>query len=459
MAAKRSLVDEPLNSLREKYIFMTPQNFLPRRHFVKSALTATWSAAALPLEGLATLSSGPASGSAMASEPARWVATWTTSPTGVPDSETFLQWNEAHPSMAWKGSSIVRGTFRYRLRIAVGGEEIRLTVSNTYKQAPLNIAGLSVGLAGEDLDAVAGTLKEVRFNGTPSIKIPAGARAVSDPVNLLLADGADLMVSINIPDGIAIVEYPSHPNIPLAEIVNGAGQIMEPHLRDARRSDVRALLSEVDVFTTTCRKVVVALGDSITDGMVSDGERGWPGTLARRLAPKNISVVNAGIGGNRLLTPVGPVQRAALARVDDDVLMIPGISYIVLLEGINDIGNSGGDWEPFGILPTVDVADLISAYQQIITKAHMRNVKVIGATMLPFEGAFYYSAEKESIREAVNKWIRNSGQFDGVIDFDMAVRDPASTGRIRADLAGDPLHPNGKGYRVMGEMIDLNLFK
>jgi lysophospholipase L1-like esterase len=397
--------------------------------------------------------------SALAHGQLLWVATWTTSPTGVPDSESFVQWNEAHPKIAWKGATIVRGTLRYRFRIAAGGEKIRLTVSNTYKQASLYIGGMTVGLAGNDLDVAMGTLREVRFSGNLGTKIPAGVREISDPVDLPVTRCADLIVSISIPDGAAIMDYPLRPDIPLAEIADGSDQIMETHLHEARRLDTRPLLSEVDVLTAKCRNVIVALGDSITDGMVSDGERGWPGALARRLAPEDISVVNAGIGGNRLLSPMGPVHRAALARLNDDVLTIPGITHIVLLEGINDIGNSGSDWEPFGSLPNVTAADLVSAYRQIISKAHMRNIRVIGATILPFKGAFYYSEEKEAIRASVNEWIRTSGQFDGVIDFDLAIRDPALPSRIRADLAADPLHPNSKGYRLMGDLIDVNLFK
>jgi lysophospholipase L1-like esterase len=221
--------------------------------------------------------------------------------------------------------------------------------------------------------------------------------------------------------------------------------------------DSRTILSEVDVLTTDCKEVVVAAGDSITDGNVYDGVRGWPGVLAPRLAPKGISVVDAGIGGNRLLSPQGPVQRALLARLEDDVLTVPGITHIILLEGINDIGGSGTS-EPYVTMPTVTAEELIAAERQVIAKAHMRHIKVIGATILPFSGAFYYAPEKDVVRLAVNKWIRTSGEFDGVIDFDAALRDPAEPDRIRPNLTVDHLHPNGDGYRMMGELIDPRLF-
>jgi lysophospholipase L1-like esterase len=233
---------------------------------------------------------------------------------------------------------------------------------------------------------------------------------------------------------------------------------MEAHLRAGQLMDSRTPLSEVDVLTRDCRGVVVALGDSITDGNVYGGVRGWPGVLAGRLAPKGFSVVNAGIGGNRVLSPQGPVQRAMLARLDADVLSIPGITHIILLEGINDIGGIG-TLEPYGPMPTVSADELIAAYRQVITRAHMRHIKVIGATILPFAGAFYYSPAKDAIRRAVNRWIRTSGAFDGVIDFAAVLRDPAQPDRIRPNLTVDHLHPNGEGYRLMGEAIDLRLFQ
>jgi len=414
----------------------------------KLSAIVRWCAIALLLVSISTMVKGQE----------RWVATWLTSPTGLPDTGILLQWNEAHPKLAWKSPSLIRGTFRYRLRVAKGGEKLRLTVSNSYRQAALVVGAMSVGLAASHLDVKAGTLKEVRFNGGSGIQIPAGTSATSDPVNLPVADDSDLIVSISFPDGVFVVEFPPRPDGPLVQIAEGTDQTGELTLHHQRSADVRSLLSEVDVLTSHCRHVVVALGDSITEGMVSNGERGWPGALARRLASNDISVVNAGIGGNRLLSPVGPIQQAAWARINDDVLTIPGISHIILLEGINDIGNGDADWEPFGHIPSVSAADLISAYRQIILKAHLHSIKVIGGTILPFEGAFYYSAEKESVRQAVNEWIRTSGEFDGVIDFESVVRDPTTPGRIRPDLASDPLHPNGKGYQLMGEAISVNLF-
>lgn len=389
---------------------------------------------------------------------ARWIATWMTSPVGSTDSEDVIRWNEANPRQAWRPASLLSGTLRYRLRIAKGGDELRLTVANTYPRAMLRFAAMSVGVAGKGLDADPATLREVAFGGAPGMAIPAGARAISDPVDLRVRDGEDLIVSLYIPDGIWVVAYPPTAEAPLAAIAAGADQTMSGPLRAGELIDSRTILSEVDVLTRDCKGVVVALGDSITDGNVYAGVRGWPGVLAQRLAPRGLSVVNAGIGGNRVLSPQGPVQRAMLARLDEDVLATPGITAIILLEGINDIGGAG-TFEPYGEVPPVSAAELIAAYRQVITEAHLRHLKVIGATLLPFAGAFYYSPAKDAIRRAVNRWIRTSGAFDGVIDFAAMLRDPAAPERIRADLTVDHLHPNGAGYRLMGEGIDLRLFE
>ena len=388
----------------------------------------------------------------------RWVATWTTSPSAATDSEDLIRWNEANPQKAWAQASILSGTLRYRLQIAKGGRELRLTIANTYERAMIHLAGVSVGMAGKGFDAVPTTLTEVKFGGEAGMTIPAGARAISDPVDLPVSDGENLIVSLYVPDGIAVMAYPPQPTFSSVDIAAGANQIMSAHVRGGHLLNSRTPVTEVDVLATDCKGVVVAVGDSITDGNLYDGLRGWPGVLARRLAPQGISVVDAVIGGNRVLSPQGPVERSLLARFDDDVLTIPGMTHIILLEGINDIGGMGTS-EPYGPLPTVSAAELIAGYRQVIAKAHMRNVKVIGATILPFAGSFYYSPAKDVIRRAVNQWIRTSGEFDGVIDFAAALRDPSEPDRIRPNLTVDHLHPNGEGYRLMGEMIDLRLFQ
>nr|WP_246426146.1 SGNH/GDSL hydrolase family protein [Sphingomonas kyeonggiensis] len=210
-------------------------------------------------------------------------------------------------------------------------------------------------------------------------------------------------------------------------------------------------------------RVIVALGDSITDGnRPALGQlHGWPERLQQRIAasPKRpaLAVINAGIGGNRVLSTSW--GKAALARFDRDVARIRGVSHVILFEGINDIGN-GGSSTMFGTNPPLDVNDLIAGYRQIIARAHAANIKAVMGTLTPFQGATSYSEAREVQRQAVNRWIRTSGEPDAVIDFDKAVRDPAVPLKLRPDYdSGDHIHPSEAGYRAMGDSIDLALFR
>jgi lysophospholipase L1-like esterase len=222
----------------------------------------------------------------------------------------------------------------------------------------------------------------------------------------------------------------------------------------------RPIVSEVDVLADHRGRVVVTLGDSITDGVTDPqtGERGWPSILSARLSAHGISVVNAGIGGNRLLQTVPVYGRNALARLNQDVFSVPNVTDLIVLEGINDIGMSGcRSW--FHALRLVKTGELTAALLQISTRAHQRGVRVIAATLGPFEGASYYAPEKESVRQAYNAWIRSSKALDGFIDFDKVLRDPQQPLRLQAQYdSGDHLHPSAAGYRAMGESITLSLF-
>jgi lysophospholipase L1-like esterase len=234
------------------------------------------------------------------------------------------------------------------------------------------------------------------------------------------------------------------------------------------------LLSAVLVPARPEEKLIVAFGDSITDGdgSTEDAEQSWPSQLSRRLLSAGlgspVAVVNQGIAGNRLLSegPFASLGPDALARFDRDVLSLPGVTHIVLLEGINDLGFPGARLGGQPLADPRDVRraeDLIEAYRQLIARAHARGIRIIGCTLAPFEGVSvpgYYSQEKEAERQRVNRWVRSSGAFDGVIDFDRVLRDPQHPGRIAARFAsGDHLHPNDSGYRAMALAVDLGLFR
>jgi len=394
------------------------------------------------------------SNSVLAKDSGVWIGTWASNPTGLPNVAKLGTFTLPVPT-------ILKGTVRYRLRISQGGDQIRLRFSNEYGDKPLTINAATVGLAGAGLDAAPGSLKVVTFGDKATTTIPAGAPVLSDSIPLHVAALADLIVSVYVdaspvnlcPDGMPASDQVA---------VENSNATREEHLTNARCTFLtRPVVSAANVLAAGRHSVVATLGDSITDGMVNPktGDRGWPGVLSRRLQSANISVVNAGIAGNRLLQPMPMFGIPALSRFDRDVLSVPGLTHIVLLEGINDIGTSGPGGM-FGDTPLVDPQDLIGAYQQIIARAHERGIKVIGATILPFEGAMYYSAEKEVIRSAVNQWIRTSRKFDGVIDFDAAVRDPAKPGQLKPEYdSRDHLHPNAEGYLQMGGVIDLKLFR
>ncbi|HVZ64574.1 MAG TPA: SGNH/GDSL hydrolase family protein [Lacunisphaera sp.] len=382
----------------------------------------------------------------------RWIGTYEMSPVGLPTASKL-------EPLALPHLATVKGTIRYWIRISQGGRKLRFKISNEFSAQPLLIADASVGLAGENLDAQEGSLRSVAFGGKQAVTVPVGGSVISDPVDLTVPDGADLVVSLFVPDGIMVPPKPT-----TARTNPGMGEAKDAtrveRWPDGNHYGVKTLVSAVDVLADDAQGVVVALGDSITDAWVNSetGDRGWPGFLSRRLEPTGVSVVNAGINSNRVTVSGSYFAPSAVARLDRDVFSVPGITHLVLLEGINDIGMNGTEgW--FGDVPIVKPEALIAGYRRIIARAHQKGIKVIGATILPFAGALYYNAEKDGVRRAVNDWIRTSGEFDGVTDLDAALRDPAHPERLKAEFdSGDHLHPNIAGHRRMAEEFDLKLF-
>ena len=353
-------------------------------------------------------------------------------------------------------------TLREIVHVSVGGARLRLVLSNEFGMTPLMLGGAQVALSTGRGSIQATRSMVVTFSGRLDVAIPPGALVVSDPVALNLPPLSDLAVSLYVPgQRLGTVTVHGFANATAYEA--GGNQIAASQLTGAREMQSWLFLKGVDVESAANKRstgAIVALGDSITDGARStpDANLRWPDVLARRLqdnpATAGLGVLNEGIGGNRILHDgAGP---DALARFDRDVLAQAGVRYVIVLEGINDIGHAT---DPRAPIDVVSAQDLIAGLSQLATRAHLRDLKILGATLTPFVGAGYQSAAGEQIRRTLNQWIRTTRELDGVIDFDRVTSDPAHPGMFlpQAD-SGDHLHPGDAGHRAMGESIDLNLF-
>jgi lysophospholipase L1-like esterase len=355
----------------------------------------------------------------------------------------------------------VNQTVRQKLRISVGGEQVRVRFSNELGTAPLVIGAATIARAGNDAAIDTTSLRKLTFGGAASVTIPAGAPVLSDPVDLALADLAEIAISIYLPDETA----PATMHMGRSAYVSSAGDLTQvADLQGAELTTNHVFLTGVYVSTNESIAVVAALGDSITDGAASTPHsyNSWPDHFAARLAAANIAVVNHGISGNQVLRDGAGVS--ALARFDRDVLSTPGLTHVIVLEGINDIGTGGFNFPgSTGAAPAErTAADLIAGYRQLIARAHANGLKIYGATLTPFEGTFagYYTPAKDEVRLATNEWIRGSGEFDAVIDFEAAIRDEANPRVMRAEYdSGDKLHPGDAGYKRMADAIDAALFR
>ena len=379
----------------------------------------------------------------------RWTGTWGTAPAGPPAPANLQTFTDQ--------------TLRLIVHTSIGGNRVRIRVSNEFGTTPLVIGAARIGVRATGSDVAPGTDRALTFSGNASITIPPGAPVLSDPVELNVPALGDLAVSLYLP---GTVEARTIHNTGLqTNYVSLPGDFTAAATLPVQRlTTAWPFLTEVDV--DSAGPSIVTLGDSITDGTRStvDTNNRWPDWLARRLQTvrdpvsginARLGVVNRGISGNRLLSdsPNPLAGRSILERFDRDVLATAGVRYMTLLIGINDIGNSPNT-------NPIPAADLIAGYRQVIARAHAKGIAVFGATLTPFEGAGYYSPEKEVVRQAVNNWIRNSDEFDAVIDFDLATRDPSHPTRfLPAYDSGDHLHPNDLGYQAMGNAVPLTLFR
>ena len=354
-------------------------------------------------------------------------------------------------------------TLRQTIHIAKGGKTIRIRLSNIMGTQPLRLDNIHVARAGATGTSAIDPASDrtVTFSGLNNIVIPAGSDYLSDPIALPLADQSTLAISFHMPEA-PLPSQTGHPGSRTTSWLAKGNRSTDADLADAKHFDRWFNIASVDVTGGTSRAAVVAFGDSITDGygIKPNSDTRWPDFLAARLKTAPLAVLNAGIGGNRLLNDgLGP---NALARFERDVLSHDGVKYVIVLEGVNDLGVLTREAPATPEAHAAMVEQIKAAYLQMIGKAHNRGLKIYGGTITPFLDMDYYhpDAANEADRQAVNTWIRTSGAFDAVIDFDMALRDPARPDRLLpAYDSGDHLHPSSAGYKAMAEAVDLKLFK
>lgn len=382
-----------------------------------------------------------------------WVGSWASSQ------------QRPEPSNALAEADLRDATLRQVVHLSIGGPQLRVHLSNRFGTAPLHFTSVHIA---QPVDLLSGEIsvatdKALTFSGREDVTVTAGADYISDPVAFPVAALSDLAVTLHVDNPPAA--QTGHPGSRATSWLAHGDLVSAAELPAAKKVEHWYFISAVDVAAPAQAAAIAALGDSITDGhgATLDGNNRWPDVLARRLqsgpAPRALSVLNLGTGGNRLLLDgLGP---NALARLDSDVLAQAGIRYLIILEGVNDIGMLARTAEVPPAAHDALVRGIIGAYEQIVTRAHTHGIHVIGATILPFVGSEYYhpGPASEADRQTVNQWIRTPGRFDALIDFDKLTRDPERPDRLLPAFdSGDHLHPSPAGYAAMAEAIPLSLF-
>lgn len=375
-----------------------------------------------------------------------WVGTWATAPLAEPAEKEKLP--------------LAGATLRQVVHLSLGGDTVRLRLSNAFGESPLVLRGAHLALARADGATQPDSDHALTFSGQPGVAIPPGASYLSDPLDFKLPPQADVAISLlcdRLPSTLTM-----HGGSRTTSYLQAGDALAATALPAATKFTRWYFINGLDVVAPSpAAEALVVLGDSITDGYgtTTDGNDRWTDALTRRLQQRKdlppVGVLNLGIGGNRVLRDgLGP---NALARFDRDVLGQADARWLLVFEGINDIGTRldarkrGADY--------ASAADLIAAFNQVIDRAHAAGLRVIGATITPYRGAgFYFTEDGEADRQAINRWIRTSGRFDAVADFDAALRDPADPSRLTPEFDHDHLHPSLAGYRKLAEAVDLQLF-
>ncbi len=380
--------------------------------------------------------------------PLQWVGSWATAQQ-IPEERNAL------PPDALRDA-----TLRQTVHLSIGGKTLRVVLSNAFGTAPLHLTAAHIARPAPTPGSIDSTFdRALTFSGHAEVTIPAGAGLLSDPLAFDAPPGSDLAITLHY--DVPPVQQTSHPGSRATSFLTHGDFTAAADLPNPQKIAHWFQIEEVDVLAPSPAAAIVALGDSLTDGhgATTDGNDRWTDALARRLAASHIAVLNKGIGGGRLLEDgLGP---SALARFDRDVLAPAGVKWLIVLEGINDLGvltqaKPATDAEHAALIARIE-----AAYEQIVARAHAHGIKVVGGTLMPWLGFDYYhpDARNEADRQAINTWLRTPGRFDALVDFDKVLRDAANPATLSPLYdSGDHLHPGPKGYQAMADAIPLALF-
>ncbi len=433
---------------------LKPKKILPLNLFLVASLIAAFA----PAHRAAAQTTAPAAAQSQAAGQSAapsgtWTGSWAASQQ-IPEPQNVL------PDAAL-GDATVRQIFH----LSLGGAVLRVHLSNAFGTEPLHFTAVHIA---RPLPASAAAIdpasdEALTFSGSSDVTVPAGAEYISDPIDYPVAALSNLAVTFHLDASPA--RQTGHPGSRATSYSLHGDHVSAADLPGAAKFDHWYQVSAIDVSTSKNAAAIVALGDSITDGhgATTNGNDRWTDDLARRLqaspATRSLGVLNQGIGGNHMLTDgLGP---NVLARFDRDVLAQTGVRYLIVFEGVNDLGGLTREHEATPAEHALLVRRILAAYQQVILRAHAHGITVIGATITPYTGSNYYhpGPASEADRQAINQWIRAAGHFDAVIDFDKTVRDPSQPSRLLPAFdSGDHLHPSPAGYRAMAESISLTLF-
>ncbi|MEO6087950.1 MAG: SGNH/GDSL hydrolase family protein [Umezawaea sp.] len=396
-----------------------------------------------------------------------WIATWGTAQQLARPAESSgggPQMPDEADEPPGAPTKIGAQTVRMVARATAGGTAVRVALSNSFGHAPVRIDAAWLARHERDGAIHTGSARALTFGGRTAVVLPTGAHIYSDPVEYDVPAQTDLAVSLHIPDEDVI---PTTHEVGLRTAWLAPGdQTAERDLRDATAFQSYLWLAGIDVLARPTSATIVAIGDSVVDGMETtpDADAPWPSVLARRLAAREDlpprAVINMGIAGNRVLRESDGMGASALARFDRDVLARPGVRWVVLSEGLNDLFFGAMPGMPGSERATAE--DIIVGYRMLIDRAHLHGLRIIGCTLLPIGGTFLFTKDLDRAHQDVNRWIRNSGEFDAVVDLEAATRDPDPAGpaKMRAEFfSADGVHPNDAGQQAIAEAFDLDLFR